>query len=399
MKSLYIHVPFCQKRCHYCSFYSTTCGKRERDLYVQALLREMAERRTDDVITTIYFGGGTPSQLDEEELTAIFAAIHQHFVVAPDAEITFECNPDDVVPRRELLQNTPANFNTSSAPLPSLLAALSVNRVSMGVQSFDDAMLQRINRRHNAAQALDAILAFHRAGIHNISIDLIYGLPGQTLDGFKSDVATATQLARETLALEGTSHPLITHLSSYCLSIEEGTHLYNMRAQGLIADADEDTVLAMYDSLVDSLSSAGFEHYEISNFALPGFHSRHNSNYWRTVPYIGLGPGAHSYDGRATRRCNLPDLAAYCAAATPYEEERLTPDELYDELIMTRLRTRDGLPLALLQPDRRTYLLRQARRYIDSGHLSINPQASTLRLTRKGIAISDTIFSDLMCDM
>lgn len=400
MHSLYIHVPFCQKRCHYCSFYSTTLGKRERDLFVQALLREMQARCTDDVITTVYFGGGTPSQLDAEELTAIFAAIRKNYVIAPNAEITFECNPDDVAPHKELTLSTPANFNKiSNTPLPSLLATLGVNRVSMGVQSFDDAMLQRINRRHNAAQALDAIIAFHNAGIHNVSIDLIYGLPGQTLSDFIKDVAIALKLSREKFE-DKTSHPLITHLSSYCLSIEEGTHLYNMRARGEIEETDEETTLAMYNTLIDELTARGFEHYEISNFALPGFHSRHNQAYWQGIPYTGLGPGAHSYDGHSTRRWNYSSLQEYCKdPLSAYDDEHLSAEEIYDELIMTRLRTRDGLSLQSLSSEKRNYLLRQAEGHIASGHLCHNKSNDIIRLTRQGLFVSDMIFCDLMSDI
>lgn len=391
MHSLYIHVPFCQKRCHYCSFYSTTFGKRERDLYVQALLQEMAARRTDDLITTVYFGGGTPSQLDAEELTTIFSAIRSNFTIAPDAEITFECNPDDVC-------HTESSPDDTAIPLPTLLASLGVNRVSMGVQSFDDEMLLRINRRHTAAQALDAIHAFHAAGIHNVSIDLIYGLPGQTLDDFRRDVERATSLASSN-CLSGNS-PLITHLSSYCLSIEEGTHLYNMRARGELTETDEEITLAMYNVLIDSLAAAGFVHYEISNFALPSYHSRHNTAYWQGIPYIGLGPGAHSYDGRATRRWNHSDLRSYLRnPLEAYDDEHLSPSECYDELIMTRLRTRDGLSLSLLTNDRRHYLLHQARPYVNSGHIRIDENTDSLRLTRQGIFVSDMIFSDLMCEM
>lgn len=390
MHSLYIHVPFCQKRCHYCSFYSTTFGKRERDLYVQALLQEMEARPTDDLVTTIYFGGGTPSQLDAEELTTIFSAIRRNYRIAPDAEITFECNPDDV-------SRTESSTSGSTTHLPTLLASLGVNRVSMGVQSFDDEMLQRINRRHTAAQALDAIHAFHAAGIHNVSIDLIYGLPGQTLDDFRRDVEKAARLASSNQSPD--APPLITHLSSYCLSIEEGTHLYNLRARGELTETDEETTLAMYNVLIDSLTAAGFVHYEISNFALPSFHSRHNTAYWQGIPYTGLGPGAHSYDGIATRRWNRSDLRSYLADPIgSYDDEHLSPSECYDELIMTRLRTRDGLPLSLLSAEEQKYLLRQARPYMASGHLCIDEGSNSLRLTRQGIFISDMIFSDLMSE-
>lgn len=385
--SLYIHVPFCQKRCHYCSFYSTTFGKPERDLYVQALITEMLQRaealylqhdetETDDKpkLRTIYFGGGTPSQLDEEELSLIFDAVHQHFAIAEDAEITFECNPDDL----------------DSTNLAATLCHLGVNRISMGVQSFDDEMLRSINRRHTSAQVFSAVLKVHDAGIHNVSIDLIYGLPNQTLEDWQHDVNTAISLTKETY----NSHPAVTHISSYCLSIEPGTHLYNMHARGKIVEVDEQTTLEMYSFLVDALEDAGFVHYEISNFALPGYHSRHNSAYWEGSPYIGLGPAAHSYDGIATRRWNASDLKSYCTNL-PFEEEHLTPSELYDELVMTRLRTREGLSLSMLTEEQKFYILRQARRYEATKHLLIDDR---IRLTRKGIFISDTIFSDLMSE-
>lgn len=381
--SLYIHVPFCAKRCFYCSFYSTTCGKREREAYVEALLREMKGRRNelkalygDVYLETIYLGGGTPSQLDDAELCRIFSAVRQNFSVSDTAEITMECNPDDL--------------------RQGWRAAVGVNRISLGVQSFDDEILAAINRRHSAAGALEAVRAAHREGIHNVSIDLIYGLPGQSFDGWRRDVDRAAELAT-TADSEG--HPWITHLSSYCLSIERGTQLHALLEAGKIMEADEEEAIRMYDYLVDTLKAAGFEHYEISNFALPGFHSRHNSNYWRSVPYIGLGPGAHSYDGRSTRRWNSPNLRAYCEAPlSSFEDEHLSPSERYDELIMTRLRTAAGLPLQLLTPREESYLLRQARRFIDEGLLSVDRENDTLMLTRKGIFTSDAIFADLMSD-
>lgn len=371
MIGLYIHVPFCQSRCAYCSFYSTTRGKAERDVYVEAVVLEMKSRATTTPIATIYVGGGTPSQLDVVQIKRIFAAVRATFVIAEDAEITFECNPDDVT--RELA---------------SALVEVGVNRVSMGAQSFDDGILKTINRRHTTSQVFTAIDILRASGISNISIDLIYGLPGQTLDNFRKDVSRVVELVRS---------KSVTHVSSYALSIEEGTPLYIMRAKGEIADTDEDISLAMYEHLVDMLTSAGMEHYEISNFALPGFHSRHNSSYWSGTPYIGVGPAAHSYDGRATRRWNVSNLKEYVEnPAESYEEEHLTPSELYDELIMTRLRTSKGLNLALMTDAEQSYLSRQASKYIKKQLLEYDPQTLALRLTRQGIFVSDAIFSDLM---
>lgn len=343
-------------------------------MYVEALKREMQERAKEvGDISTIYFGGGTPSQLDSEELASVFQSIRDNFDVATDAEITFECNPDDVT--EEMLVR---------------LKALGVNRVSMGVQTFDDAMLHTINRRHNARQALDAIDACHKVGLKNISIDLIYGLPGQSITDWKRELDHIAELI---------TSDRIQHLSSYALSIEEGTHLYNMRAKGLITEVNEDDSLEMYEMLVDCLKTNGFEHYEISNFARPGYRSRHNSSYWVQTPYLGLGPGAHSYDGHITRRYNLPDLKRYISEETaPHNIEKLTQSELYDELVMTRLRTSDGLPLRLLTDEERQYIKHAARRYVNSGDLMID-QNDTLKLTRKGIFISDMIYTDLMWDV
>lgn len=408
MSGLYIHVPFCQKRCHYCSFYSTTFGKKERDLYVHALKNEINERKneinehknkinerkdkakerannTEDYhkdtlvhLNSVYFGGGTPSQLDKDELYEIFQTLHKHFDLS-NAEITFECNPDDV-----------------TAEYAKTLAELGVNRVSMGVQSFNDATLKAINRRHTAAQVHDALQLFHKVGIHNISIDLIYGLPGQTLAAWEQDLAIAIALAQPHDKWNG--QPAITHLSSYALSIEEGTHLYNMRARGELKEIDEETSLEMYNQLVDRLTEAGFEHYEISNFSLPGFHSRHNSSYWSGEPYLGVGPGAHSYDGICVRRWNDANLTSYIhSASAPHEKEHLTDKDLYNERIITRLRTREGLRTDTLSHEEKLFLMQQAKSYLAQGLLQMND--THIALTRKGIFVSDSIFADLMMEV
>lgn len=379
MAGLYIHVPFCQKRCHYCSFYSTTFGKEERDLYVQALLRELAER-ADTIaphLSSVYFGGGTPSQLDLAEVGNIFEALYRRFDLSK-AEITFECNPDDVTPE-----------------YAAGLATVGVNRISMGVQSFDDDILRSINRRHTAAQVHDAIRTFHEAGIHNISIDLIYGLPHQSMTAWERDLDTAIMLSRP--ATSWGNRPAITHLSSYALSIEEGTPLYYMRARGELQEIDEESSLAMYNRLIDKLTEAGFEHYEISNFSLPGFHSRHNTSYWSGAPYLGLGPGAHSYDGNNKRRWNEADLTRYITTATaPHDEETLSREDLYNEKIITRLRTKEGMDLAALDGRERQHLERQAAPFLTQGLML--KDGTRIVLTRKGIFISDSIFTDLMME-
>lgn len=367
---IYIHVPFCQGRCIYCDFYSTTEGEEWKSRYVDALLAELRMRRDELPLArvhSIYIGGGTPSQLPARALAAILSEACRLYPVDSDAEVTVEANPDDVT--------------------PEWLAALShtpVNRLSMGVQSFDDALLRLIRRRHTAQQAVCAVEQAARHGVSNVSIDLIYGLPTQTMEQWQADV-------RQALALD------VQHLSAYSLSYEEGTPLWRMLEQGRIEEADEELSLCMYEHLIDSTRAAGFTHYEISNFCRPGRHSQHNSAYWHGVPYLGFGPGAHSYDGMRTRRWNLSDLKGYVQAAgsmPPHQSEVLTDDELYDETVMTRLRTSEGLSLDLLTAAYRAYCMAQAEPHLRAGRLE--QAGSTIRLTRQGIFTSNDIISDLM---
>ena len=369
---LYIHVPFCEKRCVYCSFYSTVHGKEERDAFVRTLAKELAFRHNGAPISTLYFGGGTPSQLDDEEMEAVFSAIHRHCVLSPHAEITFEANPDDI-----------------SQQKVAQLRQLGVNRISLGVQSFDDTHLSFLNRRHTAQQALDAIDILRTKGIENISIDLIFGLPGQQLTDWNKELAQAFELP-------------ITHLSAYSRMNEKGTPLYYARERGVVKECDEETSLSMFQMLCTSAQCAGFEQYEISNFAHPGYRSRHNSSYWHGIPYLGLGPGAHSYDGRNCRRVNDYSLRRYMEAGraktfadVPHTLEKLSADECYDELICTRLRTCEGLSLQEVPASRRSTLLRMARPHIDGGRLELDAD-NHLRLTASGIFVSDDVMSDLM---
>ena len=366
---IYIHVPFCQKRCIYCDFYSTTHGLEWKRSYVSALKREMLLRRSEidsSRVPSIYIGGGTPSQLPSSLLLEMFRAVMDTFSLAGDAEVTIEVNPDDVT--------------------PELIAALRqtpVNRISMGVQTFSDDLLRFLNRRHTSAQALHAVQLFREAGYDNISLDLIYGLPGQTLEDWKSDVHQLLELD-------------VPHLSAYALSYEEGTPLYNMLQDGKLSEASEDLSWRMYEYLMVEAAAEGMEHYEISNFAKPGMHARHNSSYWNGSPYLGLGPGAHSYDGINIRRSNDTSLKYYVQATgdVPHQMEILTSNELYDELVMTRLRTASGLPLSLLTPEQKSYCLQMAESYINTGKLLRD--GDVLRLSRKGIFISNSIISDLM---
>ena len=366
---IYIHVPFCQKRCIYCDFYSTTYGLEWKRLYVSALKREMQLRRLEidpSRVPSLYIGGGTPSQLPVSLLLEMFQAIGGCFTFAEDAEITIEVNPDDVTQSLiDALYQTP------------------VNRISMGVQTFSDSLLRLLNRRHTSIQALEAVQLFRRAGYENISIDLIYGLPNQSLESWKHDVDVAVNLG-------------VPHLSAYALSYEEGTALHKMQEEGLVEEAPDELSWQMYGYLTDKTAAAGIEHYEISNFAFPGKRARHNSSYWDGSPYLGLGPGAHSYDGNHVRRSNNTSLKEYVQATAdvPHQTETLTPQERYDETVMTRLRTVSGLPLDILTDEQRSHCLQMAEQHLLNGNLV--REDNVLRLSRKGIFVSNSVISDLM---
>ena len=319
-------------------------------------------RRTEDAIKTIYLGGGTPSQLTGDQLRQLFYIINK--VYGDEAEeVTIECNPDDV-----------------TVEFAEALPRLTVNRVSMGAQTFDNKRLQFLHRRHNAEQVPIAVQRLRDAGISNISIDLMYGFPGETQDDWQRDIDGA-------LALD------VEHLSAYCLMIEEGTPLHRMG----IKPCDEETERTMYYALIDRLTAAGYEHYEISNFAKPGYRSRHNSSYWHDVPYFGLGAAAHSYDGKS-RSWNVADIKEYIAAIErgerPAEWETFDEDTHYNDSITVALRTSDGLDLNTLSERHRHYCLKEAQRFIDNGLLRM--KGHHLILTRKGLFVSDMVMSELI---
>ena len=365
MAGLYIHIPFCRSRCIYCSFFSTTQLERRRR-YVDALCQEMVLRSQPQAFSTVYLGGGTPSQLTHEQLLQLFHHIYKVYTIAPDAEVTMECNPDDV-----------------TADFARLLDRLSVNRVSMGVQTFDDDRLRFLHRRHSAWQAGQAVTQLRQAGIHNISIDLMYGFPGQSLDQWRDDIRQALELDVE-------------HLSAYSLTYEEDTPLYRLLQAGKVEETDEELSRTMYYELIDWLTASGYEHYEISNFARQGFRSRHNSSYWNDTPYVGIGAAAHSYDG-SRRQWNVADLQLYIESiekGQPQTEHELIDEETrYNERIMLSLRTADGLPLDLLSESQRGYCLRQAAKYLEQGLLQLND--NRLKLSRDGLFVSDMVMSSL----
>ena len=375
MAGIYIHIPFCKTRCKYCDFFSTT-HLEKRSQYVEALLAEMKDRvaiahseasnspqGVQYPISTIYIGGGTPSTLEVEQLRRLG---EEAIRLAGDEakgerrEITLEANPGDITLEKAIAWR-----------------AIGINRLSMGIQSFDDDLLRLIGRRHTTEQAREAVAIAQAAGFDNISIDLMYALPSQTMEQWQRDVAEALQLG-------------VQHISTYGLIYEEGTVLTALLERGHITPVDEDTEIQMYDYLVEQLTANGFEHYEVSNFALPNRRSRHNSNYWNDTPYIGLGAGAHSYDG-TVRSWNISDVDAYIEQAMAHhlqpEQEILTEEQRHTERVMLGLRTNQGISSCEID-------LSKARPYIEQGLLT--QKGERIMATTKGYHILNRIIEDLL---
>ena len=372
MAGIYIHIPFCKSRCIYCGFYSTTLLDL-RKKYINAVCREMELRKNyiREPFSTIYLGGGTPSLLDEAELTKLFLYINNVYDVDRNAEITMECNPDDITPE-----------------FTNMLSRLPINRVSMGAQTFADSRLRLLHRRHNSDEVKHAVKLLREAGIKNISIDLMFGFPDESLSQWKEDISAA-------LALN------VEHISAYSLMYEEDTPLWKMLDTGKVKEIDEELSLTMFKELVCQLTDAGYEHYEISNFARPGYRSRHNSSYWHQVPYIGLGAAAHSFELNS-RQWNVADLKLYIEEINngiiPMEREELDNDTTFNDIITTALRTSDGIDLNALETRLgkryRNTLISAAGKHLEQGLLEI--RHDRLRLTSEGIFISDMVMSDLM---
>lgn len=377
MAGVYVHIPFCASRCSYCDFFSTLRLDEVGHDYVEALIAEARLRKAElngKPVKTLYMGGGTPSQLPLPLLARLIDGLKAALDLNAVQEFTLEANPDDVTPEWS-----------------AAVRALGVNRVSMGVQSFQDAVLRLVGRRHTARQAIDAVASLRHAGIDNISIDLIYGLPGQTLETWAESVRQAVDLRPQ-------------HISAYGLTYEPGTRLWQQRECGEVVEASEDQYLDMYRILVGMLQVAGYEHYEISNFALPGYRSRHNSSYWNETPYLGLGAAAHSYDG-TMRRSNPADLCGYIRRITSGQPACQVEDlawwERYDERVMLGLRTADGVDAHRLRSDfgdkAWAHFVSEARRHIDAGNMICTDDGRYI-LTSEGIVLSDSVMRDLMWD-
>ena len=373
MAGIYIHIPFCKQRCSYCDFYTRVAPRQINDT-VNAIIREMEIRRDylkDDLIQTIYFGGGTPSLLTAEHFQQIFDKLYSLFSVNTEAEITFEANPDDL---------TPAFFES--------IKHLPFNRISIGIQSFDDEELKKINRRHTGNEAIAAFQNARNAGFRNISIDLIYGLPLQTKQSWEIQLQKAFELNPE-------------HISVYGLTYEEGTPLHKLRELGRVSSAADSEMIDMHLFMLQKMESAGYEAYEISNFAKSGFRSQHNSAYWKMKPYLGLGPSAHSYDGKS-RSWNVSSIKNYNQAVFANEvfteSEMLSTDEKYNEYVMVSLRTMEGVDMDYLQNNFDIKYVQNfeliAKKFINDKLLIIKNK--NICLTTKGILISNLIIEDFI---
>ena len=365
MAGLYVHIPFCHSKCAYCDFYSMPNAAKMEQL-IDALAKEW-ELRRDEVdwsdTNTIYLGGGTPSIVPLHLLDKLIAT----FDINNVAEFTIEANPEDV-----------------TAEKAEAWRKMGINRISMGVQSLDDEQLRLIGRRHTATEAIEAVDAIKKAGFDNFSLDLIYGLPGQTLDSWRDSLLRLIDLQP-------------CHLSAYMLSYEPGTRLTAMLKTGKVREADEETLIAMYDCLIEEARKAGYEHYEISNFAKPGRRAAHNSAYWDGTPYLGIGPSAHSYDG-SQRRINPANLKQYLeridAGEPAWVLDEENEDNRFNDMLITALRTAEGVDLETLPANRKSQLLKDAAPYVQSGDLTLTP--TRLRFAERSWLISDSIMSALV---
>jgi oxygen-independent coproporphyrinogen-3 oxidase len=366
--SLYLHIPFCVKKCIYCDFFSVRYDEALVSGYVASAVHELDVRKKDaGELKTVYIGGGTPTVVPTGSLVTLLRAIGVSFALAPDAEITMEANP-----------------GTIDREKARALADAGVNRFSIGVQSFDDRELRLLGRIHTAEDVRKATSAVREADVRNLSIDLVYGIPGQTGDSWSKTVATAIELAPE-------------HISAYELTPERSTPLHEAIAAKTLEMPPEETVLAMYSHAIDTLGDRGYGHYEISNFAKPGFRCRHNVNYWDRGQYIGIGASAHSFIGNRRMR-NTSDIAKYREllqkGELPVDESiEVSPEEAVREFIFLGLRKREGLDITKMGKTAGDGILNAAREFVDQGLIEVDKDI--LRLTRGGIVVSNTVIAGL----
>lgn len=372
MAGIYIHIPFCRQACLYCNFHFSTSLRLKNDL-INALLKEITlctVYNNDKSVETIYFGGGTPSLLQAETLNSILDALHQKFYIVADAEITLEANPDDI-----------------SAPQLAAWKSMGINRLSIGVQSFFEEDLKWMNRAHTAEQSFNSIMLAQQAGFNNLTIDLIYGSPGLSDEKWQQNVKRAVDFK-------------IPHLSCYALTVEPKTALHSLIAKNKMQDTDPEQQARQFMQLMSWLEDAGYEHYEISNFSIPGKRSRHNTSYWLGKPYYGFGPSAHSFNGADTRSWNIANNALYVQSLSeniiPAEKECLTKVQRLNEYIMTSLRTCEGTDLGYIQNifgEQYVQRIRSSAQPYFNEKMIIENNA--LKLTQSGKLFADGIAADL----
>ncbi|MBT1706760.1 radical SAM family heme chaperone HemW [Fulvivirgaceae bacterium PWU5] len=372
MAGIYFHIPFCKQACHYCDFHFSTNQEKKGEM-VGALVRELELQKSylgGEPVGTVYFGGGTPSLLSVAEIEMLLQTVAKNFALAPAGEITLEANPDDL----------------HAEKLVALRAA-GVNRLSIGIQSFDDQVLHFLHRAHSASTAQQCLEQARAAGFNNISLDLIYAIPGQPLETWRENIRRALSFAPE-------------HISSYSLTIEEKTAFGKWAATGKLKAVEDDLAAAQLEMLVEMLDAAGYEQYEVSNFARAGYYSRHNSSYWQQKKYLGIGPSAHSYDGHS-RQHNVANNHLYLRGLQedkiPFTREVLTPEDVINEYLLTTLRTSWGADLQKLRQELQYDLQALHGPYLNtlcSENLAI-VSGDTMRLTRRGKMLADKIAADL----
>lgn len=372
MAGIYIHIPFCKQACYYCDFHFSTNQEIQSEL-VKAIATELklqADYLGKEKVQTIYFGGGTPSLLNNNELAYLLEVIRSKFQVDASSEITLEANPDDL---------TPSKLHE--------IAQAGVNRLSIGIQSFHPDILTFLNRAHDSVAAVTSFQEARKAGFKNITIDLIYAIPGETIEQWKEDIRKALELNPD-------------HVSCYSLTIEEKTVFGKRFSTGKLKATEDDVAATHLEILMEELEQAGYEHYEVSNFSKPGFRSKHNSNYWNQVKYLGVGPSAHSYDGHS-RQFNISNNHLYLKSiqkgVVPFEREQLSKENRINEYILTSLRTSWGTNLKKMKDDFGFDMLRENRVYLSTiiGNGWAILESDVLRLTRKGKLLADKISSDL----
>lgn len=373
MAGIYIHIPFCRLKCYYCDFYKTV-NTSLTEKFIKALKNEIIQRKNyldNEQIETIYFGGGTPSVLTKNELTEILDFLKINFNISPDAEITFEANPDDL-----------------SAEYLHEIYHAGVRRLSIGIQSLQNEFLKKMNRRHDAQQAVEAVIDATNTGFNDISVDLIYGLPGLTSAQWKADLEKVFQLP-------------VQHLSAYHLTYHKGTPFYTWLKKGTLKAINEEESILQFQMLIQMANKNGFEQYEISNFARDQKYSKHNSSYWTGVKYLGLGPSAHSFNG-VSRSWNVSHIESYIKAVEAgisySETEILTENNKYNEFVLTRIRTKWGVSAVetkkIFGNDKADWFQKNIEKYTRAG--LVKEQSGIFTLTEKGMFVSDDIMANLM---